>query len=809
MSTDKEQTNLKWTRQQVAQYKREFKTYEDYAKCLHSILEELVTPIAPLAIIQSRPKSVSSFAEKIQRKKDKYDNPVRQLTDLCGARIIVQTRSQVDRICRLIESNLKIDQANSEDKESQLKPEEFGYTSRHYIVSISKGSPIYKNTTKDIPSHVLGHKAEVQVRTVLQHAWADVQHDLTYKGGFTVHDELKRGLARLAAMLEEADKDFDHIVSGLAEYRCSYGTYMTSEQIRDEIALLDTVLKLARDPQTAARIGKLAMCAGNWSEAIDTLSRFAKSNSYEILRDLGVSICKAYDNDPESDEYARGRRYLTEAWELSGGTDADAITNLGRAWLRTSSGKKKAGKCYKLAYDLDPTDPYVLESYLNYEIARHKDLRVIDVAEPTIRESVERCGKQAQIGVNMPWAYFSIGKFRLLLGDLAGSIDAYARGITMSSDGWMLQSAHDSLDRLTKSGVQIAGISVISKVLLMGLAARFGDANAKVLLGSDGAAQPDLASTAVIAYGIGASDDRDTDDASSLLADCLDSFNGRVLMGVHSQLWSSQASTPKEYRGLPRADCAVGEAIAQWASLVSSGVNPGQTKVVGTGGNAASGAGYRVALALGCQVGLIEDSSGEASSVLSDRFWRDHGRLLPLALDRYAISAFLGDDSAGLSDDQIDEMARRIHSQHKRDLLASLDPRTSPDPALWEWEHLGSSEKGLRLQESSRQSARDMARKLRLIGYEVCPAQDAVNNVVSLCDEDYEEMAKMEHARWMLERLSSGWQYGKEKDSEKKISPSLVAWEQLDETIQDWDRSIVRQVPDLLAAAGLAIVKRI
>jgi len=74
-----------------------------------AFLEEMVKPIAPLAIIQSRAKSVSSFAEKIQRKRHKYDDPVHQLTDLCGARIIVQTRSQVDKICNLIEESFEIE----------------------------------------------------------------------------------------------------------------------------------------------------------------------------------------------------------------------------------------------------------------------------------------------------------------------------------------------------------------------------------------------------------------------------------------------------------------------------------------------------------------------------------------------------------------------------------------------------------------------------------------------------------------------------------------------------------------------------
>src|ERR1035437_5154560 len=101
-------------------------------------------------------------------------------------------------------------------------------------------------------------------------------------------------------------------------------------------------------------------------------------------------------------------------------------------------------------------------------------------------------------------------------------------------------------------------------------------------------------------------------------------------------------------------------------------------------------------------------------------------------------------------------MAEVIHLQHKRDLLASLtDPNKPSDPALWEWDDLNSCEIGLTLKESSRESARDMARKLRLIGYEMHPSDHPASAVNSLSDQDYEELAEMEHPRWMMERLGS------------------------------------------------------
>ena len=96
------------------------------------------------AIVQTRPKSIASFAEKIVRKWPKYHDPLNQLTDLCGGRIITHTQSQVQDICKLIEENLLIDWDNSVDVKQRLKPSEFGYLSVHYIIQFKPEDSLHK-----------------------------------------------------------------------------------------------------------------------------------------------------------------------------------------------------------------------------------------------------------------------------------------------------------------------------------------------------------------------------------------------------------------------------------------------------------------------------------------------------------------------------------------------------------------------------------------------------------------------------------------------------------------------------------------
>ncbi|MFX0043554.1 MAG: hypothetical protein ACFE8L_11645, partial [Candidatus Hodarchaeota archaeon] len=73
-------------------YKECRKDFVKYAELLKLILFEIAKNISPESIVQTRAKTVTSYAEKIQRpgKADKYGtNPVEDLTDLCGGRIIL------------------------------------------------------------------------------------------------------------------------------------------------------------------------------------------------------------------------------------------------------------------------------------------------------------------------------------------------------------------------------------------------------------------------------------------------------------------------------------------------------------------------------------------------------------------------------------------------------------------------------------------------------------------------------------------------------------------------------------------------
>jgi ppGpp synthetase/RelA/SpoT-type nucleotidyltranferase len=93
-------------RQDILTFKSQEEVYQQYAVTLKTILERAKNLYAPLGFVEARSKKIESFSEKIIRK-DKYENPLSDMTDLCGARIIVHFSKQVHELCHFIEQNLK------------------------------------------------------------------------------------------------------------------------------------------------------------------------------------------------------------------------------------------------------------------------------------------------------------------------------------------------------------------------------------------------------------------------------------------------------------------------------------------------------------------------------------------------------------------------------------------------------------------------------------------------------------------------------------------------------------------------------
>jgi len=225
-----------------------------------------------------------------------------------------------------------------------------------------------------------------------------------------------------------------------------------------------------------------------------------------------------------------------------------------------------------------------------------------------------------------------------------------------------------------------------------------------------------------------------------------------------------------------------------------AGFQPPDVRVLGIDGGPIAAFEYRLALALGAPVGVVEPSTRAAADLLADPDWREAGGLIGLPEDQRSVQAFLRPPRPALTSEQVELAAQKIHA-------AYLEEKhyLNPDPAMKPWDKL---DEGFR--HSNRMQAAAIATYLERAGLRVEPAKPPVKPL-KLTKGEIELLAEMEHGRWVVERLQQGWRYGDVRDTQKKIHPDLVGWSKLPESVKEWDRCAVRNWPRLLADAGLAV----
>lgn len=268
----------------VAEYRAKFRTYEDFTERCKSLVEQLLHNAgldAHVLSVTSRTKEIDRVKAKCQRPESTY-SALTDITDLAGLRITTFFADEVDKIGSLIEDEFGIDAANSVDKRKALAPDRFGYLSRHFVCSLSE-------EREDLPEYspFKGLVLEVQVRTILQHAWAEIEHDLGYKSREAIPAIPRRRFARLAGLLELADDEFIRIREELKVYEAG-----VSEEIRVDPSKvqIDKASLIAYVSQDEAINRVSASIAAGWDVSEDkTVDSHYVESQIPLLQFLGLN----------------------------------------------------------------------------------------------------------------------------------------------------------------------------------------------------------------------------------------------------------------------------------------------------------------------------------------------------------------------------------------------------------------------------------------------------------------------------------------------------------------------------------------
>ncbi|MEW5816732.1 MAG: tetratricopeptide repeat protein [Spirochaetota bacterium] len=181
-----------------------------YEGALHQLLEnvkDILSGIPVYPTFKGRVKSFKSYYKKYLKKLRQSKTPEKVIiTDLIGIRIVCPFLEDVRKVNAVIKKSLDI--VESEQKGEPYSSDFFGYESTHFLVKNPVTSPQLENQ----PLVPFPSVCEIQVRTILQDAWSEIEHELVYKVDFTPFaPPLKRKLAALNANLTLSDIIFQEI----------------------------------------------------------------------------------------------------------------------------------------------------------------------------------------------------------------------------------------------------------------------------------------------------------------------------------------------------------------------------------------------------------------------------------------------------------------------------------------------------------------------------------------------------------------------------------------------------------------------
>lgn len=431
-----------WLKEKIEEYRKEKSNYELLAKKLAAILNVAKRRYAPLGHVTRRTKSVAGFAEKAVRKRfkeNRYDNPLERMTDLAGARIVVNTLDEAREICRFFERDSEkeeeerciwIDWENSLDTRKRMKISEFGYEAKHYVVELRMNSFEKVEIPPEIQSGSnRSYRGEIQIHTMCQNTWSLIGHDRLYKAKLKVPESIKREMYALAGALESDDMAFARCVETLDSYSRYFNAYKSLNELEDDIQMRKIICDNDKNDFDARhQLGRSLMAARKWDNAFKELSGIGKMDRADIQKDLGESAWRTGETEIAREHLKKACELEPENWQVyclrgdtfrTPGDNSDSDGDL-----------NDAIKSYEKALAIMPNEPAVMVPLAECYICKEKNLSKLKLLVGELEALGNKCHDRAVMGVYLPHAHFNCARMRLYRGKWYDALSAYTMAIS-------------------------------------------------------------------------------------------------------------------------------------------------------------------------------------------------------------------------------------------------------------------------------------------------------------------------------------------------------------------------------------------
>lgn len=382
-------------------YKKYLPTMTDVLYGMERKLKEiLVLPSVPT--LKTRVKSFSSYYRKLLRilteSAETTDLPV--ISDLIGIRVICPFLEDLSMVEKILKDSFKIIEIEKKGADRTFR--EFGYESTHVLLEIPED--VRKNCI--LPPNII---CEIQIRTILQDAWAEVEHELVYKSEFSPFDlPLKRKLASMNASLSLADIIFQEI----RDYQNKLNKEMAKrrDSFYDQVSLSGVTVPM---PDMVPDEGSLIGAKIGSDEALEPASFYVQGT----IDDLLLDAIHAHN----SGDFKRAIDIYTKIIDTKPNDKVLTVIykHRGMAYF-SQSNYEKAKEDFLLSAKAEPE---------NYRAFYY--MGIVLSVEESYKEAIKYFSKSLEINQFRPYAYFRRAQCWYHLGDNSSSMADLDKAVSL------------------------------------------------------------------------------------------------------------------------------------------------------------------------------------------------------------------------------------------------------------------------------------------------------------------------------------------------------------------------------------------